>query len=120
MVTKVGAGYIHIQGTDYRCSDCSLFIPGTRRCAAHGKNDLIRANGYCIEFLYGAPNNDLVPIGSVTKLQSGYGEDVDGTKCYRCRFFNGKIECSKVDRNSPGDNPGKIHPDACCANQQPK
>lgn len=119
-VPKTAAGYIHRNNTDYRCKDCTLFIPGKKRCAFHGPADLIHPNGYCIYWGEGKPKPMLVTWGCYTLKESGYGELRNGTLCVRCVFFNGTDDCKRVDRNSDGDDPGRIDPHGCCANQTPR
>jgi hypothetical protein len=119
-ITKAGAGYIHNFDSDYRCSDCILFIPGTLRCAIHGLMDVIQPNGYCTYWVFGTPLSGLQPYGCVTKVESGYGELKMGTKCWRCRHFDGPHRCDLVDEKSPGADPGRIDGNACCSNQTPR
>lgn len=119
-IPKVAVGYVYRYGTDYRCKDCWKFIPKTQQCAEYGKTDTARANGYCILWAFGTPKPGLVPTGAYTPLETGYGEKVNGTKCYRCgNFIQGDL-CKRVDEKSPGDTPGKIDPNACCQAQYPK
>lgn len=118
-VTKVGAGYVHKEGTEYRCKDCWDFDPVAERCASHGVSDAIKDNGTCTYWRQGRPTAGLRITGALTKQESGYTEDPNGTLCRRCRFFF-KGDCEKVDKNSPGDDKGQIHPMACCGNQLPR
>lgn len=118
-VTKVGAGYVHRPNTEYRCKDCLLFIPGSQQCALFRPQDVVKASGTCIYWANGTPMMGIKPQGAYTPKEAGYTEASNGTLCRRCRFFDGPY-CKKVDEKSPGDDPGKIHPEACCANQEPK
>lgn len=118
-VTKVGAGYVHKDGVDYRCRECWDFDSIAQRCASHGPTDVIKPNGTCTYWRHGIPTPGLAIAGSITKQESGYTEDPNGTLCRRCKFFF-KGDCEKVNKNSPGDDPGQIHPMACCANQTPR
>lgn len=120
-ISKVSVGYIHRRGSDYRCRECLLFIPDSERCFIHGPGIEIKSNGYCIYWVKGQPFPGLTPKGSVSKKESGYGEDPNGTTCQKCEYFlSDKADCQVVDKDSDGDDPGSIHPDACCANQDPK
>jgi hypothetical protein len=123
-VTKEGSAYVHKEGTDYRCRDCVLFMPDKKRCAIHGVSDLIQPGGYCTYWVQGKPRRGINMLGapweSVTPKESGYGELKNGTKCARCVFFNGSDDCRRVDKNSVGDDPGKISPQGCCDNQSPR
>lgn len=120
--SKQAVLYLHVLNTDYRCRDCVLFIAPSQRCAIHGQADVIRANGYCGFFAKGRPvASGMRPGGNVTKAQSGYGEDPNGTTCRRCVFFSKKQhDCLKVDKDTEGDDPGEINPAACCNEQTPK
>lgn len=118
-ISKLGAGYVHKDGTDYRCKDCISLIPQRRKCEVHSIQDTTLPNGYCIQWVYGKPKG-VKPLGCVTPLESGYGELKNGTKCIRCAHFNGRDDCDLVDKESPGDDPYMIHPQACCDNQTPK
>lgn len=119
-ITKVGAGYLHVLETDYRCSDCWKFIPETSRCAELGISDVVRPNGYCTMFSYGSPVPGLQPWGSYRPEQVGYGELPDGTRCKNCEYFSVIGDCKIVDKNSIGDDPGMITSNGCCANQEPR
>lgn len=113
---KAAALYIHRNGTDYQCQDCALFIPGAERCVAHGLNDVIKSYGSCGLFIKGSPLKGVHPIGSVSKIESGYTEvSKVGYSCKRCEYFLATPQdCKKVDKDSEGDDPGKILPDSCC------
>lgn len=120
-IAKVSVGYIHRTGVDYRCKECLLFIPDSERCFIHGVGAVIKPNGYCAYWVKGQPFPGLTPKGSVSKLESGYGEDPNGTTCQKCEYFSSeKNDCQVVDKDSSGDDPGEISPMACCGNQSPK
>lgn len=119
-VTKVGAGYVHHAGSDYRCRECWKFIPATNQCAEFRSQDTAKPHGTCTYWAFGKPVAGLKPSGAFTPAELGYTEDPNGTKCIRCKYFDSKGYCQKVDESSPGDDPGKITPGACCANQTPK
>jgi hypothetical protein len=110
-ISKVGAGYVERRGSDYRCRECWLFIPGKQRCATLGQADVVRPNGYCIYWEKGTPQAGLKPMGSYTKLEAGYGELPNGTLCRRCEHFDGRSACSIVA--------GTIAAGGCCNNQEP-
>lgn len=110
-VSKVGAGYVEIPDTSYRCRDCWKFIPGTRQCAELRQSDRVSPNGYCTLWSFGNPIKGLVPQGAYLPDEVGYGEDKDGTFCKNCEYFEG-ISCDKVK--------GLIRPLACCNNQSPR
>lgn len=111
-VTKVGAGYVYVKGTDYRCGDCWKFIKSTQQCAELASSDTVKSNGTCILWSYGASKPGMKPTGAYTKAEVGYTENPNGTLCRRCEYFNGADACQKVE--------GAINPHACCSNQEPR
>jgi len=116
---KSQAGYIHRPSTDYRCEDCPHFVPENAGCAIHKPSELIQARGYCTYWVYGRPAGlEAGSLGQLTCLESAYGEDPNGTQCFRCTNFDDG-DCKKVDEKSPGDDPGKIARNGCCNVQTP-
>jgi hypothetical protein len=111
-ISKVGAGYVYRKDTDYRCADCWKFIPQTERCVEFGPGKRVLATGYCINWSPGERVHFLPPMGSYQSAQLGYGEDPRGTKCGRCKHFDGLDACEIVE--------GRIDRDACCNNQEPR
>lgn len=135
-VKKHGVLYLHVipngEGyqTQYECRDCPMWIADLNQCTIHGADDVIMAHGSCGFFVPGQPTSSemgAVPHGNVTIQQSGYEENPNqtGFSCKRCVHYVMMLDekgqpaenggCNVVDYNSPGDNPGSIHPDACCA-----
>lgn len=132
-VSKQGTVYLHVlpdpdgYQTQYQCRDCPMWIGDVERCTIHGPEDVIKPFGTCGYFVRGQPvsSEGHEPMGGVTPLQSGYEENAVGFSCKRCAAYvamvleNGTLAdsggCQIVDYDSPGDDPGKIHPDACCA-----
>lgn len=113
-IDKMSVLYLHIIGTDYECKDCILFIKDGQ-CVIHRPNDDIKATDSCGLFVYGRAMENGRPLGIITPQQSGLVHSKNGFSCKRCKFFNpGHNVCSQVDENTPGDDPGQIHPDACC------
>jgi hypothetical protein len=110
--------YLHRTGTEYQCKDCVLFQPAVERCWIHSDVAVIKPYGTCGLFVKGKPNRLFErtdQLGAVSKLESGYVEHKEGYSCKRCEYFlSTALDCQKVDKNSPGDDTGKIHPDACC------
>lgn len=91
-----------------------MFLAKDERCTIHGPDDIIKPYGSCGLFVkgYSMPGH---PMGNVTKRESGYEENRPGFSCKRCEYFHGdEKKCEKIDHNSFGDDPGIIHPDACC------
>jgi hypothetical protein len=141
-VSKQGVVYLHVypdhQGsrqplstgyqTQYECRDCPSWISDTRRCIAHGPDVEILATGSCSFWLYGQPklSAQAKPLDFITPIQSGYQNNPAGAgwSCKRCRHFVAKCDeqgrlseqggCDLVDFRTDGDDPGMIHPDACC------
>lgn len=119
-IGRVEAGYLYIQGTDYRCSDCWCFIPGKAGsdglCQQFSKDDIVSPHGYCNMFAYGNPVANAIPRKAYTPDEVGYGEDSRGTKCVRCRHFmstgsSGAGVCEVVE--------GSVKTGACCNSQEP-
>ena len=108
--------YLHVEGTDYECKDCMLFIKN-QRCMVHGKDDVILETDSCGLFIYGESYDKGAPMGLYTPERSGLTHSKNGFSCKRCEYFNPpEKKCSEVDENSDGDDPGIIHPNACCNN----
>lgn len=113
-VSKQATLYLHKPETQYACADCTMFLAKAERCTIHGKRDMIKSYGSCGLFVKGMPMEGH-PMGNVTKQESGYVEHGPGFSCKRCEYFDAaKQDCEIVDRDSPGDDPGIIHRDACC------
>jgi hypothetical protein len=119
---KQQAGYLYRPGARYVCGECVFLkeLPsGQQGCAFFGTAVKVSASrGSCNYYTYGpAPRPDVPWLNSFTKLELGYLENENGFSCKRCEEFAiGKNDCRKVDRHSPGDNPGIISPDGCCSN----
>jgi hypothetical protein len=122
-VTKNGATYVFRHDTDYRCEDCWKWLPDTEQCLEFRPQDVVKAHGYCSYWSFGEPGMiDAEPTGSYLPEELGYSEDPHGTQCHRCIYKNPGDDtyCHRVDESSPGDTPGQIHPNGCCANQEPR
>lgn len=111
-ISKVGAGYVHVPRTEYRCRDCWKFLPKLHRCAEITTGERIESHGYCILWSKGGPDPGLNVRGHYTAAEVGYGTLVAGTLCRRCTHFNGKDACEIVR--------GRIDPQGCCDNQEPR
>jgi hypothetical protein len=113
-VTKTGATYVFRLGTDYRCVDCWKWLPNVTGCMEMpGANGLVTENHYCTYWS---------PRGGFTPEELGLSDDPNGTQCHRCIYKNPGDDkyCHRVDESTPGDTPGQIHPNACCAHQEPR
>lgn len=117
-IDKQAVLYIHIDGTNYQCRDCILFITNNH-CLVHRKDDKILPSDSCGLFIYGEPAEEGTPLGIITPEQSGltHSENDTGFSCKQCEYFGSQVkDCQKVNKDSEGDDPGIIHPDACCNN----
>ncbi len=116
-VDKAGVLYLHRDGVDYQCDECPMFIIDVQRCTIHQADEVILHYGGCGYWVPGTPITiaDDEPHNLVSMIESGYVEDEDGFSCKRCALFLEVHDCRIVDPNSPGDDTGEIHPDACCA-----
>lgn len=109
--------YILRPETQYTCDKCIYYKDGDPpRCALLGPTEGIKAYGSCGLWVHGDAAKLNIPwIGLVTKLEVGYAENPQGFSCKRCEYFDAQARaCQKVRRDSPGDTPGEIHPNACC------
>jgi hypothetical protein len=118
-IAKQAAGYIYRPETEYVCGQCvalkPLSVSGSKTgCAWFGANEPVSdTSGTCIFFAHAAPYQ-LPWLGLFTKIELGYTENAAGFSCKRCEHFDLKGDCSKVDKDSPGDTPGLISANACC------
>lgn len=114
-ISKSVVLYIHREGTDYQCKDCSMWVGSVNGCTIHKPGVEIKGEGSCGLWVDGDPMPDAEPHGYLTHETSGYDESPEGFSCKRCRHFIAEgNDCHKTDKDSPGDDPGEIHPDACC------
>lgn len=108
---KQAALYIYRPGTEYQCKDCYFYMQ--KKCALYGDRVSIEPYGTCGLWVELPAHSASQWIGGLTKEETGYAENKAGFSCKRCEYF-GNMDCSKVDKNSPGDTQGKISPDGCC------
>ncbi len=133
-ITKADAGYVYRPETQYRCGECIFAKPldGAKivpvketqaACAFFGPaTNISPTKGSCIYYTHGHPEDFDIPwIALFTKDQLGYAENKNGFSCKRCEYFAIQAnDCRKpVDKDSEGDTPGLIHPNACCDFQTP-
>lgn len=122
-ITKAQAGYtFHPDVPAYVCEDCIFEkdLKGKDYCSLFGAAITINEKtGSCNMWSHGEPEKQKidVPLLSIfTKSQLGYDENRFGFSCKRCSHFGiGKNDCEVVDKNSTGDTPGQISPNACCS-----
>jgi hypothetical protein len=127
-ITKEAVLYIFRPETDYTCSKCvfskNKLYPNTTKCKVLGPAETIESFGSCGFYIHMDPKGEVTPevpmLGVMTKDQVGYFENKFGFSCKRCEYFDAKtLNCEKVDKDSEGDTPGIIHPNACCNNWEP-
>jgi len=107
--------YIHRRNTLYRCRDCRLAKAQSTRCALLGAETPIKPIGTCGLWVQKKGGSELPFIGGYTKEEIGYIEEPAGYSCGHCdEFIPDQEDCKKVDKDSPGDDPGKIVSEACC------
>jgi len=106
--------YMNCPETDYKCEQCLYYKE--EKCALYGPTFPIKPYGGCNLWIHAEPGKFTIPwVGLVTKEQTGYMENKEGFSCKRCEeFLPEQNACKKVNRFSPGDDPGIIHFNACC------
>ena len=118
---KQAAGYLYRPETSYVCGECvfpKYLKGGASGCALFGPSETVSlSKGSCNFFAHGKPHTDQPWLGVYTKLELGYTENTNGFSCKRCEEFSPeRNDCKKVDKDSDGDTPGTISPNACCSN----
>lgn len=122
-IPKEAVLYVFRPETQYTCDKCVFSKdknhPDSTKCKILGATESINPYGSCGFWIHMDPHGEKTPeipwIGAITKIQAGYDENKQGFSCKRCEYFDPeKMDCSKVDKNSEGDTPGIIHPNACC------
>ena len=123
MISKGAAGYQFHSDVDYTCGSC-VFAKATgpdgkeSGCALMAPTERINPDrGGSTMYAHFDPSRPAtIPwIPVFTKGEIAYEENRNGFGCRRCRHFNArKNDCDEVDKDSPGDTPGEIHPYACC------
>jgi hypothetical protein len=122
-ISKAQAGYtFHPDVAAYVCGGCVFEkdANGKDFCALIGPSVAIsEETGSCNSWMHGEPEEQKIEVpwfSIATKQQLGYDENRVGFSCKRCsNFIVGSNDCLRVYRNSPGDTPGIISPDACCS-----
>lgn len=119
-IPKASALYVFRPETSYTCGECAFLKSdkGKHGCAFFGPAFSVSPMmGACGYYSHAEPGQFEVPwMGIFTPVELGYAENRNGFSCGRCEYFGvGKNDCSKVDRNSPGDTPGEINPRGCCS-----
>ncbi len=114
-ILKSAVLYIHKRKTLYRCRDCIFAKAMANKCAWLGATTSIKPIGTCGAWGQKKGNIDIPFFGGYTKEQLGYVEEPEGYSCGHCdEFIPKENDCEKVDKDSPGDDPGQILSEACC------
>lgn len=114
-IPKEAVLYIHKKDTNYKCKDCLFARDQANKCALYGTSVSIRPYGACGIWVKKKGNIDIPFIGGYTKENTGYVENQEGFGCKRCdEFLPEENDCKKIDKDSPGDDPGQILGGACC------
>ena len=114
-ISKEVVLYIHKRDTAYKCKDCLFAREHGNKCALYGSSVSIRPYGTCGLFVKQKGHVDIPFIGGYNKENTGYVENMEGFSCARCdEFLPEEQDCKKIDKDSPGDDPGKITSGACC------
>jgi hypothetical protein len=114
-IPKSAVLYVHKKNTLYRCRDCVLAKAHANKCALLGGALSIKPTGTSGFWVQKRGNIEVPFIGGLTKEEIGYIEEADGYSCAHCEeFLPEKNDCKKVDKDSPGDDPGEILSGACC------
>ena len=105
---------IDCPGSEFHCEGCS-FISEKGKCTNYVKKDEnVDSDGGCIEWK-DLKNGRIEGNHDRTRVQTGYERNKAGFGCRRCEYLIvGAEDCKKVDKDSPGDAPGKITITTCC------
>lgn len=117
LLTKGQALYVFRPETpDYTCNAC-VFLKGSDGCAMFARDFKVSGDmGSCNFWSHGERKINVPCLSLYTPEELGYAENPNGFGCRRCsEFIEQKNDCERVDRKSPGDSPGIISPDGCCA-----
>lgn len=118
-ISKANALYVHFSGEEYDCDDCALWLT-SERCIVHRSNFDVRGKDSCGFMIQGSPDTFRGrPHLNMDPDQTGFVRNIEGGGCSICKHF-GPRDCELVDKDSDGDDPGEIHPRACCALQEKK
>lgn len=116
---KTDAGYQHMPNTQYVCGDCLHYLDRMKKCAIIYDQETVLSLDSCNYFLKGMPGTlgQQYPILNI--LEADFERSNFGFSCKRCIHFSSeKWDCEAVNKDTPGDDQGMIHPDACCNLQE--
>lgn len=117
MISKKASVYIHAGDGNYHCKDCKEADKNVVVCRWMRATDKISSIGGCTKWKEGAPKFDPKKDSFLgcSPEELKYEENKVGFGCRRCTHFKRKVwACGTVDKDSPGPDPGVIHPMACC------
>ena len=112
---KASVGYIYAPGTSLLCVECA-FVDDRGLCTDHpGKEQFVNLDtGSCNDW-QDARKGPVTGNGSRPWVQVAYTENRGGFGCRRCVHMSlENQDCEAVDKDSPGDTPGRIDPYGCC------
>ncbi|MDE2102398.1 MAG: hypothetical protein KGL39_34445 [Patescibacteria group bacterium] len=120
-IDKSSALYVHFSGEEYDCDECAFWLTD-KRCVIHRSNFDVRSEDSCGFMVQGRPDTFAgKPFLNMDPKTTGFTRNIEGGGCRNCIHFGSSTrDCDRVDRGSSGDDPGEIHPDACCALQEKK
>ena len=99
-----------------QCSTCSLFLPGKKRCAIFGPDDVVKSNASCGLYIQGKPHDNQKIAGTVTPEQAGYVEGQ--VRCENCSWYkDGTCDLfAQLDKNMPDTFRlgSTVSPKGCC------
>lgn len=115
---KTSVLYAHYSGESYDCDDCAFWLTD-KRCIVHRSDLTVNEDDKCGFMIQGKPDTFWgKPHLNLDPKQTGFVRGWGGEGCRVCVYYNTSRDCEKVDKNSPGDDPGEINPMACCALQK--
>jgi hypothetical protein len=112
---KAAVGYVYAPGTSLLCGECA-FISTDGLCTDYSgvEQKVSLSTGSCNDW-QDLRQGRIKGNGSRTWQQTAYVENPTGFGCRRCGHMDLTGEdCDAVDKDSPGDNPGRIDPRGCC------
>lgn len=101
-----------------QCATCSLFMPGSKRCAIFGPDDVVVADASCGLYVQGSPDDDQEIRGVVTPEAAGYV--LGQVRCENCVWFNptpstcGLFEDLNAAMPDAWNLEETVSPTACC------
>jgi hypothetical protein len=111
---KAAVGYVYAPGTSLLCGQCAFIAGG--KCTDHpGKEENVDLDkGSCNDW-QDRRKGPVTGNRGRSWVQVAYLENAQGFGCRRCAHMDLKgADCDAVDKDSPGDNPGRIDPYGCC------